>query len=584
MSIRCYRIWLLIIGQVVISTSWFLLAALAQENEPQAGRRYALLVGVRNYKKDQLKSLKYTENDVNDLAQVLKDAGYKRVVLLTQKEGDKNVDLLPTGANIRDQLKGLLEHRKPEDSILLAFSGHGVQFKDDPECYFCPMDATLKDKKSLVSLTEIYKELEKCGAGSKLLISDACRNDPQSDLAKDTGGPKVESVTRPQMQKPPGGVAALFSCSEGQRSFESDELKHGIFFHYLIEGMKGKAPNKKGEVTLQSLIVYVNDEVPDRVKEDIGPRENQVPHLVGDLRGSVPLISRVLGLSAEITNTIGMKLVRIKPGRFQMGSPKDEEGRFDSEGPQHAVEITRPFYMGRFTVTVGQFRAFVKAAEYETEAVADGQGGWGYNAATRKYEGRKKEYSWREVGWKQTDEHPVVNVTWNDAVKFCEWLSRKEKKTYALPTEAEWEYACRAGTGTRYSSGDAEASLKKVANITDASLKAKLDADFAKTWVFQSWDDGHPFTAPVGSFQPNAWGLYDMHGNVFQWCADWYGETYYADSPIKDPKSPESGKYRVLRGGSWADDARHCRSAHRVGVGPAFRGNGVGFRVVLRGP
>jgi formylglycine-generating enzyme required for sulfatase activity len=187
------------------------------------------------------------------------------------------------------------------------------------------------------------------------------------------------------------------------------------------------------------------------------------------------------------------------------------------------------------------------------------------------------------VGWKQTDAHPVVNVTWNEAVKFCEWLSRKEKRTYALPTEAEWEYACRAGTRTRYYSGDDEASLKKVANIQDASLKAKLDADYAKHYVFQSWDDGYPFTAPVGSFQPNGWGLYDMHGNVWQWCADWYGKDYYGNSPIKDPKGPESGKYRVLRGGSWGTNPRNCRSARR-GIEPGVRRDSNGFRVVLRAP
>jgi formylglycine-generating enzyme required for sulfatase activity len=520
----------------------------AQDNEPVSGRRYALLVGVRNYKKDQLKSLKYTENDVNDLAQVLRDAGYKRVVLLTQKEGADKADLLPTGANIRDQLKGLLEDRKPEDRVLVVFSGHGVQFKGDSECYFCPMDATLKDKKSLVSLTEIYEELKKCQAGYKLLISDACRNDPQSDLAKDAGGPMVESVTRPQLQKPPGGVAALFSCSEGQRSFESDELKHGIFFHYLIEGMRGKAANKKGEVILENLVGYVKDEVGDRVKEDIGPRIRQYPHLVGDLRGSVALVSGLKELlGTEMTNSIGMKLVLIKPGKFLMGSPKDEEGRYDSEGPQHEVEITKSFYMGMSPVT---------QAEYERIT--------GKNPSWFSKQGGGKD----KVNNLDTSQFPVEKVAWAEAVAYCESLTREDTKrpkgwAYGLPTEAEWEYACRAGTKTAYSFGNDPNRLREYA------------------WGVENSGNR---THAVGTRKANPLGLYDLHGNVYQWCADWYGGSYYAHSPRKDPKGPDNGEYRVLRGSAWDGDPRKCRAGYRDSGVPGVRGSVVGFRVVLRSP
>jgi formylglycine-generating enzyme required for sulfatase activity len=172
----------------------------------------------------------------------------------------------------------------------------------------------------------------------------------------------------------------------------------------------------------------------------------------------------------------------------------------------------------------------------------------------------------------------VVNVSWNDAVKFCEWLSQKEKRTYRLPTEAEWEYACRAGTSTRYWSGDDDASLKGVANVADESLKAKLAANAPRC---EGWDDGQPFTAPVGSFKPNRWGLYDMHGNVRQWCADWYDSSYYRSSPRQGPKGPAAGTRRVWRGGSWLTDARLCRSAYRFGDEPTFRHASFGFRVAL---
>src|SRR5262249_10455549 len=137
-------------------------------------------------------------------------------------------------------------------------------------------------------------------------------------------------------------------------------------------------------------------------------------------------------------------------------------------------------------------------------------------------------YSWRNPGFAQTDEHPVVNVSWNDAQAFCDWLSQKEGKKYRLPTEAEWEYGCRANTRTRFHGGDEDGTLWQVANAMDRSLGAQWSYNKLKNKEVQrrlsdwfesvTWDDGYPFTAPVGRFRPNAFGLYDMHGNVWEWC------------------------------------------------------------------
>ncbi len=298
--------------------------------------------------------------------------------------------------------------------------------------------------------------------------------------------------------------------------------------------------------------------------------------LVPFLAFGLTRLSAVPASDREITNSIGMKLVLIPAGKFLMGSPKDEKGR-DEDEAQHEVEITKPFYLGTYTVTLGQFRAFVKDAGYQTAAEKDGQGGWGYNAETKKFEGRKPHYNWKNPGFAQMDDHPVVNVTWNDAVAFCDWLSKKEGKTYRLPTEAEWEYSCRAGTKTRFYSGDDDDSLKAVANIADASFKEKFPAG---NWA-ASWDDGYPFTAPVDKFKPNAFGLYDMLGNVWQWCADWYGEDYYKKSPGQDPQGPGAGVFRVLRGGSFDCGPRDCRSADRDRIAPSGLGFNRGFRVVL---
>ena len=162
------------------------------------------------------------------------------------------------------------------------------------------------------------------------------------------------------------------------------------------------------------------------------------PDAKGELDGTA-------AATAEITNSIGMKLKLIQPGTFRMGSPEEEEGRADNEGPQHEVEITKAFYMGAYPVTKGQFAAFVQDDGYQTDAEKDGKGGWGFDLATVKWE-QKPEYTWRRPDFTQGDNHPVVDASWNDATAFCAWLSKKEAKTYEPPTEAEWEYACRAGT------------------------------------------------------------------------------------------------------------------------------------------
>jgi len=156
---------------------------------------------------------------------------------------------------------------------------------------------------------------------------------------------------------------------------------------------------------------------------------------------------------------------------------------------------------------------------------------YGWDPEKKAFDFNEK-YSWRNAGFEQTDERPVVNVSWNDAVAFCKWLSKKEGKTYQLPTEAQWEYACRAGTTTRYYSGDDPETLAKVANVADAAAKAKFPD---RKYTIKA-NDGYVFTSPVGKFKPNAFGLYDMHGNAWQWCADWYDADYYGQSPVDDPK------------------------------------------------
>ncbi len=236
------------------------------------------------------------------------------------------------------------------------------------------------------------------------------------------------------------------------------------------------------------------------------------------------------------------------------------------------VGAVTKYYLGTYHVTRGQFRRFVADAEYKTDAEkGENPGAFGWDPDKKEF-GFNEKYSWRHAGFEQTDEHPVVNVSWNDAVAFCKWLSRKEGKTYRLPTEAEWEYACRAGTTTRYYSGDDPETLAKVGNVADAMASAKLRL----IWTIKA-SDGYVFTAPVDSFRPNTFGLYDMHGNAYQWCSDRYGN--YAESSANDPKGPDTGDSRVLRGGSWYSRPCFCRSAARNWYSPDSRYHTTGFRI-----
>jgi formylglycine-generating enzyme required for sulfatase activity len=303
------------------------------------------------------------------------------------------------------------------------------------------------------------------------------------------------------------------------------------------------------------------------------------------------LIIPTAKVARTMRNTIGMELVLIPKGRFRMGSPEDEVGRWPNEGPVHDVEIRASFYMGACPVTIGQFRAFVKATNYKTAAEQDGKGGQGYNKDTRRWNGYKPEFSWHNTGWEQTDDHPVVNIAWQDAVKFCEWLSARERKHYRLPTEAEWEYACRGKTkpeakATRFWFGDDEAGLQSAANVMDQSLKAMLNENFARNMTFAPWSDGCPFTNPVAvNKKTNPFGLHGMHGNVRQLCEDLWHKNYDG-APSDERAWLEGGEpnRHVIRGGSWHHGPKGCRSATRSMIAGGQRSCSLGFRVVLAPP
>jgi Tfp pilus assembly protein PilF len=254
------------------------------------GQKYAFLVGVRRYNAaGGLRSLHYTEADMIDLARVLRANGYRaeNVILMTQTTAAAQGDRFqPQAARIRKELRQLLKDRSPSDTVLVAFSGHGIQLKSNDEFYFCPQDTDLSDARTLVSLTDVYRELERCPARLKILMADACRTDP---FKGSKAVVPVDSVTRPQSRPLPGGVAAFFACSKGQEAYEDDDLKNGVFFHYVVEGLKGAAASAgTREVTLPALQDYVTRKVTEFVRGKYG--KEQLPELRNQTRGLVALV------------------------------------------------------------------------------------------------------------------------------------------------------------------------------------------------------------------------------------------------------------------------------------------------------
>ena len=263
--------------------------------------------------------------------------------------------------------------------------------------------------------------------------------------------------------------------------------------------------------------------------------------------------------------------VLIRGGLFTMGSPTGEVDRFDNE-TQHQVKVS-DFYLCRYAVTVVEFRKFVEASGYRTDA-EKGDGSYVWDGKEWK---KRAGINWRYgvSGSERTqaeENHPVLHVSWNDAVAYCKWKSEKTGKPFRLPTEAEWEYACRAGTTTPFNTGE---------NLTTGQ------ANYDGNYPYNNNQKGvyRENTVPVESFAPNAWGLYNMHGNVFEWCGDCYGDKYYeeckAKGTVENPAGPETGSDRVLRGGNWNSYARYCRSAYRRNVTPGYRNANVGFRLAF---
>lgn len=298
--------------------------------------------------------------------------------------------------------------------------------------------------------------------------------------------------------------------------------------------------------------------------EDVLPRDGQ--------NAKEKAVTKQLAQTCYATDAkLAPAMVAIRPGRFSMGS---EEGDAD-EQPPHDVTIPKPFAISRCEITVGQFKQFVQDAKYQTIAEKNGKGCFGWDLEKKSWE-QQPERNWKNPGFAQTDAHPVVCVSWDDAQAYVKWLSLRTGAVYRLPTEAEWEYVARAGTKTaRYYQDGKQCDY---ANGLGQEAKSIASSD----WTLTECSDAHVYTAPVASFGENHFGLFDLLGNVLEWTEDCWHENYQ-DAPVDGSawKEADGGDCirRVVRGGSWGDNPQTLRSAFRIGYVTDVAYVFLGFRI-----
>ena len=570
----------------------------AQETAIQP-ENYALLIGVTIYEDDKVNGqppLQFPEKDARAIGQLLEQSGYEVAYLLGAEA---------TREAILAKLEALRSKGNSAGVCVVGFFGHGVEAEfaiadgqTEIQGCFCPFDTEVRQVKntdgkplfdgnqplieplpaSLVTMSEVVEALAMTKAGSRLLIADCCREMKHQARGRSLGlGANFSTDRLPQQ------TVMLFGCKSGEEALERSDWGHGAFTKALLEELDylmrqsdpvttgtladrvkrnvqrltGNAQNPH-PISLDSIDLQLTlamqevfpevplhdsrgpNYVPPLPPLDDVPRRSEVSKIVDGESTMIP--------PSEFINIVGGKMQLISAGEFMMG---DGSRRYP-------IRLTRWFYLSETEVSVRQFRRFVQATDYQTEAERDGLGGWVYDEEKMDYF-QDPEINWRNPGFPQTEDHPVVQVSWNDAVAYCEWLSRVEKRDYRLPTEAEWEYACRAGTDTIFCFGDNKSQLGEYA------------------WFgLNSKDTTHP----TGQKKPNPWRLYDMHGNVSEWCSDYWHEDYlknYATNPV----GPASGSFRVVRGGSWQFASTSCPSAYRNWRHPSNRYSNVGFRVAL---
>jgi formylglycine-generating enzyme required for sulfatase activity len=565
-----------------------------------ADKRIALVIGNSAYQK--VSPLDNPRNDAELMAETLRSVGFTLI------GGGAQVDL--DKAAFDNVLQKFGNQLVGADVALFYYAGHGVQVRGSN--YLVPVNANPAREADVllqaVDTALVLAAMEGSGTKLNMVLLDACRNNPFGGrgLRGTEGGlaqMRAPEGTLISYATQPGNVA--FDGAEGHspytRALSQTIRKVGLdifqtFNEVGLEVMQATGNAQQPWVSASPIkgsfhfIASPASVAPaPAVPLATPPSPIKKAAVAAQVRPTLPCSASApvgVSLSSRAAKPLSAveecalkpkdvfrecdkcpELVVVPAGSFTMGSPASEPDRSNREDPQHLVDIAQPFAAGKFAVTVDQFAAFVADAGHDM------------GSSCRTLEDGKMEdrpgRSWRDPGFSQTGSHPVVCIAFGDAEAYADWLSAKTGKTYRLLAEAEWEYAARAGTTTRFSFGDDAKDLCRFGNGTDLTAKRSV----AGLGPSASCSDGYAYTAPVGHFLPNAFALYDMHGNVRQWVEDCFHPSY-AGAPTDGSAWTSPGcTIRVQRGGAWGYRPANLRSAYRDGIEPALRRSFTGFRV-----
>jgi formylglycine-generating enzyme required for sulfatase activity len=550
----------------------------------QAEPRVALVIGNSNYG-PEIGRLPNPANDAELMAKILHQLGFKVIKLIDADQQSMKRAISDFGTE--------LGKAGPEAAGLFFYAGHGIQIAGVN--YLIPVRAQIGKEADAeleaVNAEWLLRQMEFAGNRVNIVILDACRNNPlargmrgadqglaRMDAAKGTfiaystapgqvaadgqgrNSPYTAALAK-QMLKP--GIAleetfrdvrvkVLAETREQQVPWESSSLT-GAFYFVPPSGAGLIALPTPPEVPAPSIAAPVAPAVPAPVAAAVEPPVKSLPE----------------GFKAgQATKDCGdcPEMIVVPPGKFMMGAPKAEPGRSDAEGPQTKISIGA-FALGKYPVTRGEFAAFVAASGYEPSARC-----W-TEVDAGKYD-FKDGAGWQSPGFDQTDDDPVVCVSWIDAEHYAKWLAKKTGRSYRLPSESELEYAIRAGTTTSRYWGDAVDDFCRYGNTADEAARKTY-----RTWQVADCDDGAVHTAPVGGYKPNAFGLYDLLGNVKVWAADcWNGNLDRVDGDGAPSLSGDCGK-RAVRGSAWDAYPANARAAFREGNSASTAYLNYGFRV-----
>ncbi len=574
----------------------------------QAAERVALVMGNSRY--DHAPTLNNPENDARAVASALTALGFQVTgPLLNQSKAEMDNALRQFGRQARGA-----------EATVVYFSGHGVEVGG--KNYLLPKDVTL-ERESDASLEAVALDvvLDQISAarGYRLVILDACRDNPLANNMTRANGSKT--VYRGLAPIEPGGQTYVaYAARAGQRSQDGAASGNSPYTTALLKFLP------QSGLPLERLFGAVRDEVkqtthdaqtpflygefgaePVYLNSSVAPQETVDYDLIvwqsADKCGTAACLLAYLG-DYPNGRYAGMARARLKPvpesqpstavkppekprqsfepemvlikaGCFHMGSP-ESEARRNSDEKQHQACI-KDFMLGRQEVTVGEFKRFVEATGYRTDAEKNTakEGCFvNYREGNVWEGGYQTGYSWKNPNFAQNDHHPVVCVSWNDVIAYIEWLSTETRQSYRLPTEAEWEYAARAGIVTAQYWGEKLDMVCRYENVADQTE----DQIFQEGSVYKC-TDGYVYTAPVGSFKENPWGLKDMLGNVSEWTCSSYDQEYSGSE--QECSEKDTAKYIAKRGGAWNNSpkGRSVRSAYRSRTAILSRGNMEGFRL-----